>query len=111
MHSSRPDPQLIGREPEFTVFGMFEVVGSTEFKRWVRAQGDRGADARINALLRKLSMGHACDVRAVGNGVIEIRTHHGTGYRVNFLANQGWRWFCAAATRTASNATSNSPEI
>ena len=34
-------------------------------------------------------MGHAGDVRAVGNGVNEMRNHHGTGYRVYFLRESG----------------------
>ena len=64
---------------------MIEVVESTKFKRWIRALRDRGAVARINARLRSLSLGHAGDVKAVGNGVNEMRVHHGPGYRVYFL--------------------------
>ncbi|MCY3878659.1 MAG: type II toxin-antitoxin system RelE/ParE family toxin [Rhodobacteraceae bacterium] len=68
---------------------MIEVVESATFKRWIRALRDRSAVARINARLRSLSMGHAGDVRAVGNGVNEMRVHHGPGYRVYFLRESG----------------------
>ena len=68
---------------------MIEVVESATFERWIRALRDRSAVARINARLRSLSMGHAGDVRAVGNGVNEMRVHHGPGYRVNFLRESG----------------------
>ena len=86
---------------------MIEVVESSTFKRWIRGLRDRGAVARINARLRSLSLSHAGDVRAVGGGVHEMRVHHGPGYRVYFL--RAARWCCAAATRIASNATSNAP--
>ena len=68
---------------------MIEVVDSATFKRWIRALRDRGGIARINARLRSPSLGHAGDVRAVGNGVTEMRVHHGPGYRVHFLREAG----------------------
>lgn len=64
---------------------VIEVVESTTFGRWIRTLRDPRAVARINARLRSLSLGHAGDVRAVGNGVRELRIHHGPGYRVYFL--------------------------
>ena len=68
---------------------MIEVVESATFKRWIRALRDRGGVARINARQRSRSLGHAGDVRAVGNGVNEMRVHHGPGYHVYFLREAG----------------------
>lgn len=39
----------------------------------------------INARLRNVSLGNAGDVRTVGDGLFELRVHHGPGYRLYFL--------------------------
>ena len=61
---------------------MVDVIESATFKRWVRGLRDRAAVARINARLRNVSLGNAGDARAVGDGVFEMRVHHGPGYRL-----------------------------
>ena len=62
-----------------------EVVESATFRRWVRDLRDRRAVARINARLRKVSLGHFGDARPGGGGIYEMRIHHGPGYRLYFL--------------------------
>ncbi|MXZ75537.1 MAG: type II toxin-antitoxin system RelE/ParE family toxin [Gemmatimonadetes bacterium] len=75
---------------------MIEIVESAVFKRWVRGLLDRGAVARINARLRNISLGNAGDVRPVGHGLLEIRTHHGPGYRI-YVLREGMRMIVLCA--------------
>jgi len=46
---------------------------------------DRRAVARINARIRRLSLGNPGDVRSVGEGVLEMRIDYGPGYRVYYV--------------------------
>lgn len=46
---------------------------------------DRQAQARINARIRRLTLGNPGDVRPVGSGVSELRVDYGPGYRIYFL--------------------------
>ena len=41
--------------------------------------------ARINARIRRLSVGNPGDVKPVGEGISEMRIHYGPGYRVYYL--------------------------
>lgn len=61
---------------------MADVIESATFRRWIRGLRDRAAVARINARLRNVSLGNEGDARAVGNGLFEMRVHHGAGYRL-----------------------------
>ena len=71
------------------ILEVIDVVESAAFRRWIRALRDRGAVARINTRLRSLSLGHAGDVRSLGNGVNELRIHSDPGYREYFLREDG----------------------
>ena len=46
---------------------------------------DREARARIDARIRRLSLGNPGDVKPVGEGVSELRIDYGPGYRVYFV--------------------------
>ena len=61
------------------------IVESPTFKWWIRGLRDRRAVARINARLRNFSRGNLGDTKSVGDGVSEVRIHHGPGYRVYFI--------------------------
>ena len=60
---------------------MLDVQTTEAFDEWLDAL-DRSAQRRIAARLRKLSFGLWGDVKAVGEGVSELREHFGPGYQV-----------------------------
>ncbi len=64
---------------------MFQVVQSETFRQWIRGLRDREALDRINARLRRILNGNLGDVRAVGDGVSEMRINYGPGYRIYFI--------------------------
>jgi putative addiction module killer protein len=63
-----------------------EVRQTDVFATWFAELRDREARARINARIRRLSLGNPGDVKPVGSGVSEMRIDHGPGYRVYFVA-------------------------
>ena len=63
---------------------MLEVLKSATFETWFQGLRDRQAQARINARIRRLSLGNPGDVKPVGSGVSEIRIDYGPGYRIYF---------------------------
>ena len=67
---------------------MFEVLKSATFEAWFTGLRDPQARARINARIRRLSLGNAGDVKPAGAGVSEMRIDYGPGYRV-YYAQRG----------------------
>jgi len=62
------------------------VVRQTSvFAEWLRGLRDLKARARILVRIDRLALGNAGDVQPVGEGVSEMRVHHGPGYRVYFM--------------------------
>lgn len=55
------------------------------YESWFRRLRDTRTRARILARIRRLSLGNPGDVAPVGEGVSEMRIHHGPGYRVYFV--------------------------
>lgn len=68
---------------------MVEIRQTEFFAQWFKRLRDRQARARINARIRRLSLGNPGDVKPVGEGVSELRIDHGPGYRVYFVQH-GW---------------------
>ena len=64
---------------------MIEVRQTDQYARWFERLRDKRAKARINARIRRLSVGNPGDVRAVGGGVSELRVDYGPGYRIYFV--------------------------
>jgi putative addiction module killer protein len=63
---------------------MFEVEKTDVFLKWLRGLNDVRAVARIQIRIDRLSLGNMGDVKAVGEGVSEMRIDYGPGYRVYF---------------------------
>ena len=64
---------------------MVEVRQTEAYARWFGSLRDRMARARIDIRIRRLSLGNPGDVRAVGEGVSELRIDYGPGYRLYFV--------------------------
>jgi putative addiction module killer protein len=64
---------------------MIEVRQTARFARWLAGLNDSRARAKINARIRRLSIGNPGDVRSVGEGILEMRVDYGPGYRVYFV--------------------------
>lgn len=64
---------------------MIEIRQTDVYAQWFDSLRDRQARARIDARIRRLSLGNPGDVRPVGEGVSELRIDYGPGYRVYFV--------------------------
>ena len=64
---------------------MPRVLQTDEFARWLKSQRDAVARAKILVRIERLADGNPGDVAPVGEGVSELRVHHGPGYRVYFV--------------------------
>ena len=64
---------------------MIEIRRTSAFATWLRKLRDETAIAKIAFRLDRLRHGNPGDVRPVGEGVSEMRIHHGPGYRVYFV--------------------------
>jgi len=62
-----------------------EIRQTKVFVRWLTRLRDRAARMRINARIRRLSLGNFGDVKPVGDGISELRIDYGPGYRVYFV--------------------------
>ena len=64
---------------------MAEVAQTVEFGVWLNELRDVRARVKIVARIARLANGNPGDVAPVGEGVSEMRIHHGPGYRVYFV--------------------------
>ena len=62
-----------------------------EFDDWLARLKDKVGRARIALRIRSAEHGNFGDCESVGEGVSEMRIHHGPGYRVYFI-RQGNDW-------------------
>ena len=63
---------------------MIELLKTETFARWLDDLRDLRARARVQVRIERLAAGNAGDVKAVGEGVSELRIDYGPGYRVYF---------------------------
>lgn len=64
---------------------MIEVRQTAVFSKWLDDLRDRNARLRIATRIRRIELGNPGDVKAVGEGVSEMRITYGPGYRVYFV--------------------------
>ncbi len=69
---------------------MIEVRQTAAFSRWFARLRDIRAQAHIVRRIERAQAGNLGDVKALGDGVSEMRIHYGAGYRL-YLAQQGER--------------------
>ena len=63
---------------------MIEIRKTEIFAKWLDGLHDIRARARIQARIERLAGGNPGDVKAVGEGVSELRIDYGPGYRVYY---------------------------
>lgn len=59
-----------------------EIIQSETFKQWLASIRDRATLMRINARIRRLSVGNFGDMKPVRDKVFELRVDCGPGYRL-----------------------------
>jgi putative addiction module killer protein len=64
---------------------VIQVRQTEAYAEWFARLRDRQARARVDARIRRLSLGNPGDVKPVGEGVSELRIDYGPGYRVYFV--------------------------
>jgi len=64
---------------------VIEIRQTEVYEQWFGSVRDRQARVRIDARIRRLSLGNPGDVTPVGEGVSELRIDYGPGYRVYFV--------------------------
>lgn len=63
---------------------MITLVQSDDFATWLAGLRDDKGKAHILDRLNRASFGNFGDCAPVGDGISEMRIHHGPGYRVYF---------------------------
>lgn len=56
--------------------------GREPFVEWLDALSNKFLEAHIGIRLHRVSLGNFGDYKSVGEGVIELRIHIGSGYRI-----------------------------
>ena len=64
---------------------MRQIIQSSLYADWFAKLRDAKTRAIIDARLRRLELGNAGDCEPTGEGVSELRIHHGAGYRIYFV--------------------------
>jgi putative addiction module killer protein len=63
---------------------MIELKQTETFRKWRTRLKDERTRILVASRLDRLAFGLAGDVEPVGEGVSELRIHHGPGYRIYF---------------------------
>ena len=58
-----------------------DACGGVPFESWKRGLVD-GDRVRVEIRIERLRLGNWGDWRSIGDGVVELRIHHGPGYRI-----------------------------
>ena len=68
---------------------MNTLIQSSVFADWLRTLADDIAKAHILRRMVSAELGNFGDCEPVGEGISEMRVHHGQGYRVYFVRRGG----------------------
>jgi len=63
---------------------MLTIYTTEVFDRWFAALKDKQAARRIQVRIDRAEDGHFGEHKSVSEGVLEMRLHHGPGFRVYF---------------------------
>lgn len=63
---------------------MYSILTTEQFDTWFADLRDRKAKTLVQVRIDRMENGNFGDCQPVGNGVSELRIHHGAGYRVYF---------------------------
>lgn len=64
---------------------MYSIKSLPEFAAWLSGLKDKSTLIRLARRLDKVQRGILGDVKAVGNGVFEMREHFGPGWRMYYV--------------------------
>jgi len=56
--------------------------GNSPFIDWLKKLKDKQAVKQIRKRVNRLQLGHLGDVESIGDSILELRVHHGPGYRL-----------------------------
>ncbi|MDR1382434.1 MAG: type II toxin-antitoxin system RelE/ParE family toxin [Planctomycetaceae bacterium] len=59
-----------------------EIYRTDIFDKWLKKLSDKVGKFMIDSRIRRIENGMFGDFKHVGEGVMELRVHHGPGYRV-----------------------------
>ena len=65
-------------------YNVIDIITTDVFDDWIAELRDVEARARIRVRIRRMSLGNPGDVKALGDGISEMRFSFGPGYRVYF---------------------------
>ena len=63
---------------------MYEIRETEKFSSWLQKLKDIRAKARIMIRIERLASENPGDVKAIGDGISELRIDYGPGYRIYF---------------------------
>ncbi len=66
----------------------YTVVRSSTFDLWMRNLRDSLAKAKVNARIRRLTLGNLGSYRNLAAGISELKVDHGPGYRVYYTVKK-----------------------
>ena len=74
----------MGKVTQNRVIEYTDEHGRSPYGEWLAGLRDNRAKARVIMQVDRMELGLLGDVGAIGDGLSELRVHHGPGYRVYF---------------------------
>lgn len=80
-----PNDPIDSRQDVFYKRQPFNVYRTAEFDRWIAGLKDGRTRARLLDRIDRLAGGNFGDFQSVGDGVLELRLHFGSGFRIYYM--------------------------